>query len=46
MLPPLWWIVIATKFVFAGSLLMRARADNLVREAGRDWVRQRAGGRP
>lgn len=46
MLPPLWWIVIATKFVFAGSLLTRARADNLVREAGRDWVRQRAGGRP
>ncbi|MGN0859908.1 MAG: heme ABC transporter permease [Stenotrophomonas sp.] len=46
MLPPLWWIVIATKFVFAGSLLMRARADNLAREAGRDWVRQRAGGLP
>lgn len=44
MLPPLWWIVIATKFVFAGSLLMRARADNLAREAGRDWVRERAGG--
>lgn len=46
MLPPLWWIVIATKFVFAGSLLMRARADNLAREAGRDWVQQRAGGLP
>ena len=42
MLPPLWWIVIATKFVFAGSLLNRARADNLAREQGRDWVRERA----
>lgn len=37
MLPPLWWIVIATKFVFAGSLLARARADNLQREAGKAW---------
>ena len=43
MLPPLWWLVIATKFVFAGSLLARARADNLQREIGKDWVQQRAG---
>ena len=42
MMPPLWWMVIATKFVFAGSLLNRARADNLARELGRDWVGQRA----
>ncbi|MBD7921345.1 MULTISPECIES: heme ABC transporter permease CcmC [Xanthomonas] len=38
MLPPLWLMVAATKFWFAGSLLARARADNLRREAGKDWV--------
>jgi heme exporter protein C len=43
MLPPLVLMVIGTKFWFAGSLLQRARADNLEREAGKDWVRQRAG---
>jgi heme exporter protein C len=43
MLPPLILMVIGTKFWFAGSLLQRARADNLEREAGKDWVRQRAG---
>jgi heme exporter protein C len=31
-------MVIATKFWFVGSLLARARADNLRREAGKDWV--------
>ena len=35
---PLVLMVIATKFWFAGSLLARARADNLRREAGKDWV--------
>ncbi len=43
MLPPLIGMVIGTKFWFIGSLLLRARADNLEREAGKDWVRQRAG---
>ncbi|AKK67587.1 heme ABC transporter permease CcmC [Xanthomonas translucens] len=38
MLPPLWLMVAATKFWFAGALLARARADNLRREAGKDWV--------
>src|SRR5688572_15472849 len=38
MLPPLWLMVAATKFWFLGSLLARARADNLRREAGKDWV--------
>jgi len=38
MLLPLWLMVAATKFWFAGSLLWRARADNLRREAGKDWV--------
>ncbi len=38
MLLPLWLVVVATKFWFAGSLLTRARADNLRREAGKDWV--------
>ena len=37
---PLLWMVVATKFWFAGSLLARARADNLRREAGKDWVRR------
>ncbi|MDR7068967.1 heme exporter protein C [Pseudoxanthomonas japonensis] len=38
MLLPLVLMVIATKFWFVGSLLARARADNLRREAGKDWV--------
>ena len=37
---PLVWMVVATKFWFVGSLLARARADNLRREAGKDWVRR------
>jgi len=43
MLLPLWLMVAATKFWFAGSLLLRARADNLRREAGKDWVGRQAG---
>ena len=42
MMGPLWWMVIGTKFWFAGSLLARARADNLRRESGKDWVRRMA----
>ncbi|TKS54191.1 heme ABC transporter permease [Luteimonas yindakuii] len=42
MLPPLVWLVVGTKFWFAGSLLARARADNLYREGGKDWVRRLA----
>jgi heme exporter protein C len=42
MIAPLWWMVAGTKFWFAGSLLARARADNLRREAGKDWVRKLA----
>ena len=38
MILPLWIMVFATKFWFLGSLLARARADNLRREAGKDWV--------
>lgn len=38
MLPPLIWLLVGTKFWFAGSLLTRARADNLQREASKDWV--------
>ncbi|KFA26517.1 heme ABC transporter permease [Xanthomonas vasicola] len=38
MLLPLWLMVIGTKFWFAGSLLTRARADNLRREAGKAWI--------
>jgi heme exporter protein C len=38
MLPPLVWMLIGTKLWFLGSLLARARADNLRREAGKDWV--------
>ena len=42
MVAPLWIFVLATKFWFAGSLLVRARGDNLRREAGKDWVRKLA----
>jgi len=44
MLPPLWWMVLGTHVWFVGSLLARARADNLRREAGKDWVARMAGG--
>jgi heme exporter protein C len=40
---PLWVMVLATKFWFLGSLLQRARADNLEREAGKDWARAACG---
>ena len=43
MLWPLWVMVLATKFWFVGSLLQRARVDNLEREAGKDWARAAAG---
>jgi heme exporter protein C len=46
MLPPLAWMLVGTKLWFAGSLLARARADNLARESGKDWVRRLAGGKP
>lgn len=40
---PLWVMVLATKAWFVGSLLQRARVDNLRREAGKDWAREAAG---
>ena len=40
---PLWVMVVATKLWFVGSLLQRARADNLERESGKDWARASAG---
>jgi hypothetical protein len=34
-----WWMVVGTQVSGSiGSLLARARADNLRREAGKDWV--------
>ena len=39
MLPPLLWMLVGTKLWFVGSLLTRARADNLQRESAKDWVR-------
>ena len=38
---PFWLMFVAVQFWFAGSLLVRARADNLRREAGKDWVAKR-----
>src|SRR3546814_16487887 len=38
MLPPLWAMVIGLHLWFAGSLLARARADPLCREAGQARV--------
>ncbi len=35
---PLWLMVLGTHVWFVGSLLARARADNLLRESGKDWV--------
>ncbi|GAA4864684.1 heme ABC transporter permease CcmC [Luteimonas vadosa] len=43
MVPPLVWMLVGTKLWFVGSLLARARADNLAREAGKDWVLRPAG---
>jgi len=43
MIAPLWWMVIGTHLWFFGALLARARADNLRREAGKDWVSTRVG---
>lgn len=43
MILPLWLMIFATKFWFLGSLLMRARADNLHRESGKAWVTAMAG---
>ena len=44
MLLPLWLMVAATEFWFVGSLLARARAENLQRESGKDWVLRLATG--
>ena len=44
MVPPLLAMIVGTKLWFIGSLLARARADNLRREAGKDWVARMAGG--
>lgn len=44
MVQPLIWMIVGTKLWFVGSLLMRARVDNLRRESGKDWVRQLAAG--
>jgi len=43
---PLWLMVIATKLWFVGSLLSKARADNLQREAGKAWVNETLEDRP
>lgn len=46
MIWPLLVMVVASKFWFAGSLLQRARVDNLQREAGKDWARDACGDAP
>ncbi len=40
---PLWWMVIGIHAWFVGTLLARARADSLQREAGKAWVMQSIG---
>lgn len=45
MIAPLLWMVVGTKLWFVGALLARARADNLRRESGKDWVTKLAEGR-
>ena len=39
---PFWLMFAALHIWFFGSLLLRARADNLRREAGKDWVAKMA----
>jgi heme exporter protein C len=46
MLPPLLAMLLGTKLWFVGSLLARARADNLRREAGKAWVARLAQASP
>ena len=46
MVPPLVAMLVGTKLWFIGSLLARARADNLRREAGKDWVLKLASRHP
>ncbi len=43
---PLWVMALGTHIWFVGSLLARARADNLRRESGKDWVQRHAGTKP
>lgn len=43
MAAPLIWMVAGTHVWFAGALLARARAENLVRESGKAWLAERAG---
>jgi heme exporter protein C len=38
MVPPLVWMLVGTKLWFVASLLARARADNLARESGKEWL--------
>ncbi|GHA71395.1 heme ABC transporter permease CcmC [Cognatilysobacter bugurensis] len=44
MVAPLVWVVVGTKLWFVGTLLARARADNLRRESGKRWVAELAHG--
>ena len=46
MVLPLMLMVIATKLWFAGSLLQRARLDNVRREAGKHWSARLLGQQP
>jgi heme exporter protein C len=39
---PFWLVFAGVHVWFFGSLLLRARADNLRREAGKDWVAKMA----
>ena len=43
MVPPLIAMLVGTKLWLIASLLTRARADNLQREFGKDWVRKLTG---
>ena len=46
MLPPLLGMFAGTYLWFVASLLSRARADNLRREAGKAWVQALPGHAP
>ena len=41
MMPPLWWMVIATKLMFGAALLDRSRNELVEQDRRKGWVRQK-----
>jgi heme exporter protein C len=43
MMPPLWWMVIATKLMFGAALLDRSRNELVEQDRRKGWVREKLG---